>query len=243
MIAGTRARVTEATRPDDKIMSDYLPAIELQNTEHPDFAVIWLHGLGADGGDFAGIPPELGLPESAAVRFIFPHAPMIPVTCNAGYVMRAWYDILSIDGIDRVTDEAGIRASVAAIRRLIARENERGVATARIVLAGFSQGGAMAYTAGLTHPEALAGIIALSAYMPAQSLVDKERSAANRKTPIFAAHGSQDEVVPPQLGLAARDALRADGYAIEWHDYPIPHAVCIEEIQAVGAWLAARLAG
>lgn len=224
-------------------MNDNLPAIEVETAKHPDFSVIWLHGLGADGGDFAGITPELGLPESAAVRFIFPHAPMIPVTCNGGYVMRAWYDILSIDGIDRVTDEAGIRASVAAIRGLIARENARGVATERIVLAGFSQGGAMAYTAGLTHPEALAGIIALSAYMPAQGLVDKERSAANRKTPIFAAHGSLDEVVPAQLGLAARDALRADGYALEWHSYPIPHAVCIEEIEAVGAWLAARLAG
>ena len=224
-------------------MNDNLPALEVETAERPDFSVIWLHGLGADGGDFAGITPELGLPDSAAMRFIFPHAPMTAVTCNAGYVMRAWYDILSIDGIDRVGDEAGIRASVAAIRRLIARENERGVPSGRIVLAGFSQGGAMAYSAGLTHPETLAGIIALSAYIPSPGLVDEERSAANRQTPIFAAHGSFDEVVPPQLGLAARDRLRADGYALEWHSYPIPHAVCIEEIEAVGAWLAARLVG
>ena len=223
-------------------MNDSLSAIEVETAEHPDFSVIWLHGLGADGGDFAGITPELGLPDAAAVRFVFPHAPMTAVTCNGGYVMRAWYDILSIDGIDRVGDEAGIRASVGAIRRLIARENARGVPTGRIVLAGFSQGGAMAYTAGLTHPDTLAGILALSAYIPSPGLVDKERSAANRKTPIFAAHGSLDEVVPPQLGLAARDRLRADGYTLEWHSYPIPHAVCIEEIQAVGAWLAARLA-
>ena len=223
-------------------MNDTLPAIEVETAERPDFSVIWLHGLGADGGDFAGITPELGLPEAAAVRFVFPHAPMTAVTCNAGYVMRAWYDILSIEGIDRVGDEAGIRASVGAIRRLIARENERGVPTGRIVLAGFSQGGAMAYTAGLTHPETLAGIIALSAYIPSPGPVDTQRSAANSKTPIFSAHGSLDGVVPQQLGLAARDALRADGYVLEWHSYPIPHAVCIEEIQAVGAWLAARLA-
>jgi len=224
-------------------MYDTLSAIEVQTAGHPDSSVIWLHGLGADGGDFAGIVPALGLPEKAAIRFIFPHAPMIPVTCNGGYVMRAWYDILSIDGIDRVTDEAGIFASVRTIRRMIAGENKRGVPTERIVLAGFSQGGAMAYTAGLTHPDALAGIVALSAYLPARSLIETQRSEVNRKTPIFAAHGSQDEVVAPQLGLAARDTLLADGYPLEWHSYPLPHAVCIEEIEAVGAWLAARLVG
>ena len=215
--------------------------ITLDPTAPATATVLLLHGLGADGWDFVPIVNELAL--AMPVRWIFPHAPERAVTVNAGYVMRAWYDILSIDGIDRVGDEAGIRASVAAIRRLIARENERGVRSGRIVLAGFSQGGAMAYSAGLTHPETLAGIIALSAYIPSPGLVDEERSAANRQTPIFAAHGSFDEVVPPQLGLAARDRLRADGYALEWHSYPIPHAVCIEEIEAVGAWLAARLVG
>lgn len=217
--------------------------LELNPPDEPRASVVVLHGLGADGTDFLPVADEIDLAAVGPVRWIFPRAPMRPVTINNGYVMRAWYDILSIDGIDRVGDAAGIRASVAAIRHLIARENARGVPTARIVLAGFSQGGAMAYTAGLTHPEALAGIIALSAYIPSPGLVDEERSAANRDTPIFAAHGSLDEVVPAQLGLAARDALRAAGYTLEWHSYPIPHAVCIEEIRATGSWLAARLAG
>lgn len=218
-----------------------LPAIERATSTEPTHAVIWLHGLGADGSDFVPVVPELGLPPHLGIRFVFPHAPMLPVTCNGGYVMRAWYDITYIDGIDRGVDEAGVRASCALVRQLIERENARGIPCHRIVLAGFSQGGAMAYTAGLTHPQALAGIIALSTYIPAPTLLAPELLAANHRTPIFAAHGSEDDVVPPQLGLAARDRLVQQGYAVAWHTYAMPHSVCVEEIQAIGQWLTAIL--
>lgn len=221
-------------------MSDCLPALEVQTAPDADFSVIWLHGLGADGSDFEPVVPELGLPPDARVRFVFPHAPMMPVTCNGGYIMRAWYDITYLDGSSRDVDEGGVLASCAAVRALIARENTRGVPTHRIVLAGFSQGGAIAYTAALSHPEPLAGVIALSTYLPAPQWLLASLSDANRATPIFAAHGTQDDVVKPLLGLAARDTLRAAGYAIEWHDYPMPHSVCLEEIRDIGAWLAIR---
>jgi phospholipase/carboxylesterase len=221
-------------------MSDYLPAIEVETSPQPQFAVIWLHGLGADGSDFEPVVPELGLPDDLGVRFVFPHAPLQAVTCNNGYVMRAWYDILDIDGIERQVDEAGILASTAAIRRLIERENQRGIASERIVLAGFSQGGALAYSAGLTHPERLAGIVALSAYLPAPGLLAAEQLEANRQTPIFAGHGSEDDVVPPQLGINARDLLLKQGYALTWHSYPMPHSVCLEEIGDIGSWLSER---
>ncbi len=223
-------------------MSRDLQTIEMQSGEKPEFCVIWLHGLGADGNDFVPIPPELGLPDSPPVRFVFPNAPLMPVTCNAGYVMPAWYDIVAIDGIHREVDEDGIVASCTAIRRLIARENERGIASERIVLAGFSQGGAIAYTAGLTHPERLAGIIALSAYIPAPRLLAESDTAANRETPIFIGHGSEDEVVPQALGDAARARLEGEGRPVSWHTYPMPHSVCQEEIDDIGAWLRLRLA-
>ncbi len=222
-------------------MTDTLPALEVETAPNPDFSVIWLHGLGADGSDFVPVVPELGLPESAAVRFVFPHAPTMPVTINNGYVMRAWYDIVAIDGGTRHADEGGIRASREIVRKLIARENARGVPTSRIVLAGFSQGGAIAYIAGLTHPEPLAGIIALSTYIPAPALLASEFDAVNRNTPIFAAHGSQDGVVPPQLGELARDTLQELRCPVEWHTYPMPHSVCIEEIVEIGKWLTARV--
>jgi phospholipase/carboxylesterase len=224
-------------------MEDYLDAIEIETAADPQFAVIWMHGLGADGSDFAPVLPMFGLPAAPGVRFVFPHAPMIPVTCNGGFVMRAWYDILNFDRIERQVDEAGIRKSRQAIRRLIARENERGVPTKRIVLAGFSQGGAMAYAAGLTHPERLAGIIALSAYIPAPALLTAEFSEANRDTPVFAGHGSDDDVVPLPLGLQARETLRQYSDRVTWSTYPIPHSVCEEEIEAVGAWLSTNLLG
>jgi phospholipase/carboxylesterase len=223
-------------------MPQYLPTIESETTATPQFAVIWLHGLGADGGDFAPIVPYLGLPATTGVRFIFPHAPEMPVTCNGGYVMPAWYDITHIDGIKRGVDEAGIRRSCAAIRQLIARENERGIPCRHIVLAGFSQGGAMAYTVGLTHPERLAGIVALSAYLPAPDLLAEPELAANRQTPIFAGHGDADDVVPPILGRQAFDYLQAGNYRADWHEYPaMEHTVSMEEIRDIGRWLGERL--
>jgi phospholipase/carboxylesterase len=201
-----------------------------------------MHGLGADGSDFVPVVPELGLGDTPGIRFVFPHAPEISVTCNGGYVMRAWYDIISLEPSSRQVDEAGILQSRQMIRALIERENQRGIPSRRIFLAGFSQGGAIAYTAALTHPESLAGVIAMSTYLPSQRLLIEEAAAANRATPIFAAHGSEDDVVSIQLGLQARDYLQQSGYPLEWSEYPMPHAICIEEIQSIGAWLRARMA-
>jgi len=223
-------------------LEEQLSAIEVETAANPQYSVIWLHGLGADGSDFVPIVPELGLEDAPGVRFIFPHAPYIPVTCNGGYVMRAWYDIISLEPHSRRIDEAGIVASCAATRRLIAREIQRGIMVDRIFLAGFSQGGAVAYTTALTYPEALAGVIALSTYIPSPDLLAREASAANRAIPILAAHGTQDDVVSPALGRAARDFVTQHGYAVEWHEYPMPHSLCIEEVRLIGHWLRARLA-
>lgn len=209
---------------------------------NPTFSVIWMHGLGADGSDFVPLIPELRLPPDAAVRFIFPHAPRIPVTWNGGHVMRAWYDIVSVDDEKRHADVAGVSRSRERIRALIAGENARGVPSGRIVLAGFSQGGAMAYTAGLTHPEKLAGILALSTYIPAPELVAAEWQDAQRATPIFAAHGTQDSVVPLGLGERARDMVLEAGFTLDWHTYPMAHSLCAEEVGAISAWLQERLA-
>jgi phospholipase/carboxylesterase len=222
-------------------MNEILPAIEVETAPKPRFAVIWMHGLGADGSDFEPVVPELGLDECPGVRFIFPHAPEMPVTCNGGYVMRAWYDIVSLDSTSRSVDEAGILQSRQAIRRLIARETQRGVPCSRIVLAGFSQGGAVAYTTALTHPEALAGVIALSTYIPTPKLLEAEATDANKALPIFAAHGTEDDVVSPELGIRARDFLTGHGYRVAWHEYPIPHSVCPEEIEEIGRWLKERI--
>jgi len=223
-------------------VSELLPGIEIEHGGTPQYAVIWLHGLGADGSDFVPVVPELGLAAAPGVRFIFPHAPEMPVTCNGGYVMPAWYDIISLDSTSRKIDEAGIVHSRAAIRQLIARENARGIPCERIFLAGFSQGGAVAYTTALTHPEPLAGIIALSTYLPSVALVDREATAANRAIAIFAAHGSEDDVVSPTLGRQARDFLRQRGHVVDWQEYPMPHSVCMEEVEAIGDWLRDRLA-
>lgn len=216
-----------------------LPHIEIETGATPQWTVIWLHGLGADGNDFASIVPELGLKEDVSVRFLFPHAPSIPITCNGGYVMPGWYDIFSLDRIDGHADDQGILKSCSAINAMIARENDRGVPSARIVLAGFSQGGAIAYTAGLTHPETLAGIIALSTYLPAPKLIQAAAQAANAQTPIFAAHGVQDPVVPYVLGEMAIKSVAA-GRETEWHRYPMQHSVCMEELLAIGKWLNRR---
>ena len=218
-----------------------LPPLEVETAANPEYAVIWLHGLGADGSDFVPVEPELGLAESPAVRFIFPHAPYMPVTCNGGYVMRAWYDIISLDSNSRRIDEAGIEASRETVRRLIEHENGRGIPVDRIFLAGFSQGGAVAYTTALTHPEKLAGIIALSTYIPSPGLLTEDSASANRNIPIFAAHGTADDVVSPTLGLAARNLLLERGYAVEWHEYPMPHSVCLEEVWAIGRWLGEKM--
>ncbi len=217
-----------------------IEAIELETGPNPDAAVVWMHGLGADGSDFVPIIPELGeLPR--ATRFVFPHAPMQPVTINAGYVMRAWYDIKSLD-IDRREDEAGVRASHDIVAALVARERARGIEAKRLVVAGFSQGGAMALFSGLRQSEPLAGIMALSTYVPVAHALAAEADPANLDRPIFMAHGTEDPVVPCRLGAASRDLLRTLGHEVEWHEYPMPHAVCAEEIADIAAWLARVLA-
>lgn len=204
-------------------------------------SVVWLHGLGADGHDFESIVPHLGLDPDLGVRFVFPHAPAIAVTLNHGMVMPAWYDIAELD-LRRRHDEAGVRRSAAQIRALLGRENNRGVPSERIVLAGFSQGGAVALFEGLRHPRRLAGILALSTYLVCEDALLAEAAPANADTPIFQAHGSFDPMVTLDRGEAARDRLLALGYAVHWESYPMEHQVCMEEIEAVGAWLAERLA-
>jgi phospholipase/carboxylesterase len=223
-------------------MTDQPSTIEIETAPDPEFAVILMHGLGADANDFVSLVPELRLQDAPAVRFVFPNAPEIAVTANNGYVMRAWYDILSFQGINRRVDEAGIEASCGAVRELIAQQNARGIPTEKIFLAGFSQGGAMTYSAGLTHPEKLAGLIVLSGYVPSTSVIDAAFSEANRDTPIFAAHGTADDVLPLRLGEEARDFALAHRCPVEWHTYPMPHSVCIEEIEALRDWLAKQLA-
>jgi phospholipase/carboxylesterase len=214
-----------------------LSCLELETTGSPEFAVIWMHGLGADGSDFVPVIPELGLNTEVGIRFIFPNAPEMSVTCNGGYVMPAWYDIISLDSTSRVVDEAGLLHTREQIRRLILRENQRGIPNSRIVLAGFSQGGAIAYTTALTHPVRLAGIIALSTYIPSQTLIENEFSIAHAGLPIFAAHGTEDDVVVPELGIRARDYLVGKGYPVFWREYPMPHSLCIEEVLDIGEWL------
>jgi len=212
-----------------------LDAIEITTGPKPRLAVLWLHGLGADGHDFEPIVPELGL--SVPVRFVFPHAPVRPVTINGGMAMRAWYDILGFDRRAR-EDAAGIRASAAAVTELVDREIERGMSSDRIVLAGFSQGGAVALHTALREPRPLAGVLALSTYLPLAATLASERSAANARLPLFMAHGTDDGVLPLQLAETSRAALEALGYAVEWHAYPMAHSVCLEEVGAIGAWLA-----
>jgi phospholipase/carboxylesterase len=211
-------------------------AIEVETGPVPTGAVIWMHGLGADGHDFEPIVPELVRSNERALRFVFPHAPVRPVTLNGGYRMRAWYDIAGIDRQSK-QDEAGIRASDTIVRALIARENQRGIAAARIVLAGFSQGGALALYSGTRYPERIAGIMGLSCYMLLAPKFDAERSPTNHTTPIFLAHGTQDGVVHPQLGEETRQLLEATNYSVEWHTYAMPHSVCPEEIADIAEWL------
>ena len=216
-----------------------LETIEIETAPNPTATVIWMHGLGADGNDFAPMVPELRLGSAPAIRFIFPHAPMIPVTINNGYVMRAWYDVSygDLEGKSRQADEKGVRASQAEIEKLIAREVGRGIRANKIVIAGFSQGGAIALHTGLRHAAPLAGIMALSTYLPAPHTLPAEAAAANRDIALFYAHGSDDQVIPIAMAETSRQSLSAAGYAVEWHEYPMQHSVCLEEIRDISAWL------
>jgi phospholipase/carboxylesterase len=216
-------------------MTTLLQAIELETGPNPTHAVIWLHGLGADGNDFVPIVEDLDLPR-LSIRFVFPHAPMRPVTINGGHIMRAWYDILGI-GAGREEDASGIRASQTAIEALIERETQRGIARDNIVLAGFSQGGAITLQTGLRQSHALAGLMVLSSYLPLADTVAAERSAASRRIPILMAHGTQDGVLPLSMGTTSRGALLALGYNVDWHEYTMAHSVCAQEVADISLWL------
>jgi phospholipase/carboxylesterase len=218
-----------------------LECIESQTTPNPGATLIVLHGLGADGNDFVPIARELDLASVGGARFVFPHAPMRPVTMNGGYVMRAWYDIAGTPQA-RHEDEAGLRQSQAEIEALIAAECARGMPAQRIVLMGFSQGCAMSLLTGLRHPERLAGLVGLSGYLPLAERTAAERSDANALVPIFMAHGREDPMIGIDRATASRDALRALGYTVDWHDYAMPHSVCMDEIADLNAWLLRVLA-
>jgi phospholipase/carboxylesterase len=210
--------------------------VEVETGPNPVGTIIWMHGLGADGHDFEPLVPELVRPGERALRFVFPHAPVRPVTLNNGYRMRAWYDIVSIQR-GSAQDEAGIRASHGIVDSLVRRENERGIPSSKIVLAGFSQGGAMALYSGTRYPDKLAGIMGLSCYMLLESQFSAERVAANHATPIFLGHGTQDPVVSLALGEATRRLLETEGYPVDWHAYPMPHSVCPQEVLDIATWL------
>ena len=212
-----------------------LDTIDLETAPQPRTAIIVLHGLGADGNDFVPFAEEIDLSSIGPVRWVFPHAPVMPVTINGGYRMRAWYDVVAGDLRQR-QDEKGLRQSMTHVEEIIAREKERGIAANRIVLAGFSQGCAMALLTGLRHKERLAGIEKKTNNLPIAETTEDERSDANQLTPIFLAHGAADPVVPLAAGEMSRDALRALGYDVEWHEYPMPHSVCMEEVRDLHAW-------
>ncbi len=217
-----------------------LKTVELEPSVPARASVIWLHGLGADGHDFVPIVPALRLDEKLGVRFVFPHAPKIPVSINNGFVMPAWYDIGDID-LEKRHDQVGVRRSAAAVTKLIERENARGIPSSRIVLAGFSQGGAIALFTGVRYPERLAGVIGLSTYMVLGDSVGAEASAANRDVPILMCHGTRDPMVGRSRGKNSCDALKAAGYNVEWHEYPMQHEVVLEEIVLVGEFLTSAL--
>ena len=212
-----------------------LETLEIEPDRTPTASVIWMHGLGADASDFYSVVPQLGLPPEPALRFVFPNAPRIPVTINMGMIMAAWYDVTGFEQNDQ--DEPGIRQSAAWINELVAREVDRGIPLGRIVLAGFSQGGAMALFAGLRQSESLAGLICLSGYLPLDEELEPLAEAGGPSPPIFQAHGTGDPVVPYTTGLRSRDLLRGAGYGVEWRDYPMGHQVCLEEIRDIGGWL------
>jgi len=215
-------------------MSAILPHITLETGSKPCHSIIWLHGLGADGEDFVPLAEEMNLP--VAVRYIFPHAPKQPVTINGGFIMRSWYDIVATD-IGSQQDAKGIHASQAEIEKLIAQEKSRGVAAKNIILAGFSQGGAVALHAGLRHTEQLGGIVALSTYLPLADTLKTEASPAAKDAPIFMAHGRSDPIVPCTLGKSSKEMLLKQGYRVDWHEYAMPHSLCQEEVRDIETWL------
>ena len=224
-------------------MDKPLETIEIETGKNPAAAIIWMHGLGADGNDFVPIAHELDLPRAPAIRFVFPHAPMRPVTINNGYVTRAWYDVSfdDLEGRSRSADEQGVRESQAQISALIEREIKRGSAADKIVLAGFSQGGAIALQTGLRHNVKLAGVMALSTYLPLAESLPQEAAPANARTPIFMAHGTLDPIVPYLFGVNSKTFLAGLGYQVEWHEYPMQHSVCPQEIQDIAKWLTSIL--
>ncbi len=221
---------------------ELLETVEIDPKTEPKAVVIWLHGLGADGHDFEPVVPMLELPPALPVRFVFPHAPVRPVTINMGMRMRAWYDIVSLS-VDRRVDVENLLESADRLVDLIEAEKRRGAAAERILLAGFSQGGAVALHAGLRYPEALAGMVALSTYMPTAGTLAAKASDANRSTPIFMAHGTMDPMVPLAAGSSARQELARLGYRVQWHQYPMTHEVCAEEIRELGKWMTETLGG
>lgn len=221
--------------------SELLPAVIVETAPNSDASVIWMHGLGDTGHGWSGVVPELGLPASLAVRFLFPHAPSMPVTINQGCVMPAWYDVRTADFGSRA-DVDGVRASRDRVEAMIAAERARGVAASRIVLAGFSQGGAVAIYAALRHRERLAGVVALSTYLVDAPSLAAEASPANRGLPIVMAHGTRDPVIPIALAEASRDTLVSAGWQVEWHAYTMEHSAVLDEIRAVGTFLARVLA-
>jgi phospholipase/carboxylesterase len=226
-------------------MPQLLETIELETGTNPTAAVIWMHGLGADGNDFVPIVNELDLAGAPAIRFVFPHAPKMAVTINNGYVMRAWYDVAfgDLEGKTKRADEQGVRHSQTQIGDLIAREVARKIPSKNIVLTGFSQGGAIALQTALRYPDTLAGVMALSCYLPCSDSFAAEATAANAKIPVFVAHGTQDPVVPYAMGKSTRDLLVKSGYAVAWHEYPMQHSVCLEEVRDIGTWLTQVLRG
>jgi phospholipase/carboxylesterase len=217
-------------------MTQLLDNIEIETAPNPTIAIVWLHGLGADGNDFVPLVRELDLTGLPGIRFVFPHANTMPVTINGGYVMRSWYDIVATD-LTRREDEGGLRASQLQVEALIAREKARGIPASRIILAGFSQGCAMTLQTGLRHPEKLAGMLCLSGYLPLASVAGAERSEASLGTPIFMAHGVQDPVVPFARAEESRKVVEALGYQVEWHAYPMQHTLCLEEVQDISKWI------
>ena len=217
----------------------HLQTLELDPAGPATASVIWMHGLGADASDFYPVPPQLGLPPDLHIRFVFPNAPRIPVTINMGLIMPAWYDVSGFD--TRGEDEPRIRTSADQIAELVVREEERGIAAERVVLAGFSQGGAMSLFTGLRYPQRLAGIMCLSGYLLLADKLSDEASTANRSVPVFQAHGTADPVVDCALARAGRDAMSTAGYRVEWHEYPMAHQVCGEELHDIGQWLAGIL--